>query len=385
VCCLQAAYIRKEREYRSRIELLEREVARARGSVPAEGDADGHRTKLRQIHGTIMKNIEQVQDQTARILQEQERDLLRAFRARLFDVQTELEKANARATSGAQEWVDKCKRLEKELEWARETADRLDRHNSALSRENGQLRTQFKTQEDDREYLVRQLVAAKKDNARLRQDLAAAQQAVFEARARAEDVETRLAETVAGALGGGATGSGPAGGSAASAAGAGAGGRGAGGWSLGGGAGGQGGATEGREMGATRLRDTVTRLRRVLDIERRSLKQARQALSLEMQGRTEVERLFRQCVADVQSDIAARKAAVLGAEEAKAEGDSVPLEALTGSDRREVMRRLLQQEEVLRRLGDAAMPPRGSGSAAPHAGDGLRLPSLTGSPGRAHA
>lgn len=345
---------------------------------------DGHRTKLRQIHGTIMKNIEQVQDQTARILQEQERDLLRAFRARLFDVQTELEKANARATSGAQEWVDKCKRLEKELEWARETADRLDRHNSALTRENGQLRTQFKTQEDDREYLVRQLVAAKKDNARLRQDLAAAQQAVFEARARAEDVETRLAETMAATLGAGAAGSGPGMGStAASGAGARGGSVSGGGWSLGGGVAGAKAGGEGREMGIARLRDTVTRLRRVLDTERRSLKQARQALSMEMQGRTEVERLFRQCVADVQSDIAARKAAVLGAagaEEAKAEGEAVPLEALTGADRREVMRRLLQQEEVLRRLGDAAMPPRGGTAAI--SDDGLRLPPLSGSPSR---
>ena len=44
----------------------------------------------------ILTNIEHVQEQTARILQEQERDLLRAFRARLFDVQTELEKERAR-------------------------------------------------------------------------------------------------------------------------------------------------------------------------------------------------------------------------------------------------------------------------------------------------
>jgi hypothetical protein len=41
-------------------------------------------------------NIDHVQEQTARILQEQERDLLRAFRARLFDLQTELEKEKSR-------------------------------------------------------------------------------------------------------------------------------------------------------------------------------------------------------------------------------------------------------------------------------------------------
>lgn len=383
----QAAYIRKEREYRSRIELLERELSRAREADPSEGDVDSHRVKLRQIHGTIMRNIEQVQDQTSRILKEQQQDLLRAFRARLTDLQTELEKANARAMSGAQEWVDRCKRLEKELEWARETADRLDRHNTALSRENGQLRTQFKSQEDDREYLVRQLVAAKKDNARLRQDLAAAQQGVFESRARAEEAEGRLAEVVAGPgidQRGGARG--------ASADGAATGGAG-GGWSLGGGAVGAappaaGGAPDLKDVSAGRLRDTVKRLRRVLDAERRALKQSRQSLSLEMQSRTEVEQLFRQCVADVQADVAARKAALVGAgggEEGKGEG--APLEALSGADRREVMRRLLQQDEVLRRLGGAAFPPRGGAGGAmagaprsPGGADGLRLPSLGPSP-----
>lgn len=340
-----------------------------------------------------MRNIEQVQDQTARILQEQERDLLRAFRARLFDVQTELEKANARAMSGAQEWVDRCKRLEKELEWARETADRLDRHNTALSRENGQLRTQFKSQEDDREYLVRQLVAAKKDNARLRQDLAAAQQGVFESRARAEEAEGRLAEVVAG------PGIDQRGGARGASADVGATGGAGGGWSLGGGAGGAaaggagaaataGGASDPKDVSAGRLRDTVKRLRRVLDAERRALKQSRQSLSLEMQSRTEVEQLFRHCVADVQADIAARKAALVGAgggEEGK--GDGMPLEALSGADRREVMRRLLQQDEVLRRLGGAAFPPRGGaggatagGPRSPGAADGLRLPSLGPSP-----
>lgn len=43
--------------------------------------------ELRRMHAQIMGNVDIVQDRTAKILQEQERDLLRAFRARLFDVQ----------------------------------------------------------------------------------------------------------------------------------------------------------------------------------------------------------------------------------------------------------------------------------------------------------
>ena len=72
---------------------------------------------------------------------------------------------------GAAVWIEKNRQLEKELDWAKEMADRLDRRNQSLLRENRRLQTQFKTQEDDREYLIRQLVAAKKDNARLRSEL----------------------------------------------------------------------------------------------------------------------------------------------------------------------------------------------------------------------
>lgn len=80
----------------------------------------------------MVTNIEHVQEQTARILQEQERDLLRAFRARLFELQTELEKEKSRAEDGAAVWIEKNRQLQKELDWAREMADRLDRHNQSL-------------------------------------------------------------------------------------------------------------------------------------------------------------------------------------------------------------------------------------------------------------
>lgn len=40
-------------------------------------------------------------------------------------------------------------------------ADRLDRVNQGLSRENSRLKSQFKSQEDDRKFLIKQLVAIK--------------------------------------------------------------------------------------------------------------------------------------------------------------------------------------------------------------------------------
>ena len=44
----------------------------------------------------------------------------------------------------------------------------LDKKYQVLAEENGRLKSQFKLQEEDREYLIRQTVALKKENASLR-------------------------------------------------------------------------------------------------------------------------------------------------------------------------------------------------------------------------
>jgi hypothetical protein len=54
------------------------------------------------------------------------------------------------------------------VEWAKEVADRLERVNQALTQENNRLKTQFSSQEEDRHFLIQQLVSVKKDNERLR-------------------------------------------------------------------------------------------------------------------------------------------------------------------------------------------------------------------------
>lgn len=53
---------------------------------------------LRSMHGNIQDTIGAIQSKTARILQDQERDLIRAFRARLADVTVELENERKKVT-----------------------------------------------------------------------------------------------------------------------------------------------------------------------------------------------------------------------------------------------------------------------------------------------
>lgn len=75
--------------------------------------------------------------------------------------QTELEKEKSRKDGGDSAWIERTRQTEAELDWAKEMADRLDRVNQGLSRENLRLKSQFKSQEEDRKFLIRQLVAIK--------------------------------------------------------------------------------------------------------------------------------------------------------------------------------------------------------------------------------
>ena len=77
---------------------------------------------------------------------EQEKGLLRAFRTRLCDIQTELDKEKNKKDDGVGAWIEKSKHLEAEVEWSKEMTDRLDRLNQSLTRENVRLKNQFNTQ-----------------------------------------------------------------------------------------------------------------------------------------------------------------------------------------------------------------------------------------------
>jgi hypothetical protein len=200
----QESYIRRERAYRTRVEELEGELQKAKAGRSDWLRGDSQMNSIRTMHTKILSNVDRVQERTGKILQEQERDLLRAFRARLFDVQTELEKEKNKTDDGASAWIEKSRQLEAEVDWAKEMADRLDRVNQSMGRENARLKAQFKTQEDDREFLIRQLVAVKKDNARLVQEYEKVRsqlQEVQEAQKSAQDKKAQILSSTTSTIG----------------------------------------------------------------------------------------------------------------------------------------------------------------------------------------
>jgi len=315
----QESYVARERAFKTRIDELEEEIAALRQEKTGWMKSDGKIGKLKAMQGQIISNIELVQDRTAKILQEQERDLLRAFRARLFDVQTELEKEKSKKDDGAGAWIERSRQLEGELEWAKEVADRLERVNQTLLEENGRLKSQFSSQEEDRNFLIKQLVAVKKDNSRLRAEYAEQERELDELK------QQLLAEESARPVGGARAGSGAAVAAAAAA--------------LPGGG------------GEEKYKEINARLKRLVAEERKSLQQVRQNYAQELKSRTELELLLRQSVEDVRKEIARRKVETsqfggtgdLSRLYARNPG-AIPVEEFTAEDREralEVSQRLL--------------------------------------------
>jgi len=161
----QEAYLRKELKYREQLGQLEERINNINVDDP-KGDI--RMSHIRNMHGEIQDTIGMIQNKTSQILQDQERDLIRAFRARLADVTDELEKERKKNESGSVEWVQRCRKLTEELEWLRDLTDKLTAENKNYLKENRRFKRQLKTQEEDREFLIKQLVAVKKENARLR-------------------------------------------------------------------------------------------------------------------------------------------------------------------------------------------------------------------------
>ena len=120
------SYARREADAQNRIRDLGDALDRARGSRPDDQDQEAdeqnfkeREQQLKSYHREIMENLDVVQDATTQILQDQERDLLRAFKARLFDVQTELDREKSKKDDSAAAWIQRSKQLQAEVDWAK--------------------------------------------------------------------------------------------------------------------------------------------------------------------------------------------------------------------------------------------------------------------------
>lgn len=308
---------------------------------------------------------------------------MRAFRARLYSVQEELESEKNKTDDGASAWIEKSKQLETEVEWTKELADRLDRLNQSLTRENQRLKTQFTTQENDREFLVKQLVGVKKDNVRLRNEYDALRRDLQQV--RDESVPRRssgisasgslpmpssigLLSASASALPRMTT---SAGGVASSTA-----------TSRPNTATALAFASPGLLEADNRYKEIIKRLKRLLDVERRNLQQVRVSYKGELQSRSELEVVLKECIQDVRAEIlrhnsgAKRTDAPLSGTKTSSvavnnNSSGVSDLRLDAVERQHLVDTLLAKERLLQLLASKAFPVRRSSSGGAGGGDPL--------------
>ncbi|KAJ1451233.1 hypothetical protein M885DRAFT_530118 [Pelagophyceae sp. CCMP2097] len=113
-------------------------------------------------------------------------DLLRAFKARLFDGQQQLLDLRRARESACSAWIERTKTLEASLDYAHETCATLRRNSAALDKSNAELRRRGRDGARTRERQLLEVVLAKRETEALRQALAVEDDEEPEARRRRE-------------------------------------------------------------------------------------------------------------------------------------------------------------------------------------------------------
>ncbi|KAF6259269.1 hypothetical protein COO60DRAFT_1022916 [Scenedesmus sp. NREL 46B-D3] len=106
----------------------------------------------------------------------EEAQQLRQFRSLLADIEGQLQASKQAAAAHQGDWMGKTVALREELAQSQEIAGKLDAMAKLAEEEAARCRVQFRAQEDDRQHLVRQLIAVKQDNSRLKQEQSALQE-----------------------------------------------------------------------------------------------------------------------------------------------------------------------------------------------------------------
>lgn len=322
-----ASFVMRESQTKNKIEALERRLN--------EGtDYDEHKQRMNVIenmHKSIVGGLECIQNNTAKILQDQEKDLMRAFRARLQDVSKDLEAQRSRKDEHSTELKARHRRVVAELHEAQELAQTFDRKNQQLAAENQKLQERLRTREDDRAAYLKELMLARKEAAKLRQQLKDMEEAQNNAKpsknatdGKAERQKQEFSQKQME----------------------------------------QAKQMENRNRAYEReisYRSALQELKRMVEAERRSSRGSKQSLNSLLQSRTELEVLLQQCLDDVKAEIARHQAEeerggprLPGSEGA----DALSVHDLSTQDRERVLELLLSQKRVVELLYSKTFPTK---------------------------
>eukprot|EP00440_Ansanella_granifera_P037317 gb/GFBE01040488.1/.p1 GENE.gb/GFBE01040488.1/~~gb/GFBE01040488.1/.p1 ORF type:complete len:435 (+),score=152.97 gb/GFBE01040488.1/:1-1305(+) len=327
-----ASFVKREKLTMNKVEALEKRL-----NEGAENDEHGKRMDaISNMHRSVVTGLECIQNNTAKILQDQEKDLMRAFRARLQEVSKDLEAQRSRKGEHSTEQQAHHRRVVAELHKTQELAQTFDKKNQQLTAENQKLQEKLRTREDDRQALLRELVLSRKEVARLKAQVGSSKEGAQTSempsltepekqqrrsfsqkqieQARMQQTHNKQYE---------------------------------------------------REMA---YREAATKLKRMVDAERRQVQALKQQQAELMQQRTELEVLLKQSLDDVKAEILRHRMQAEGKEPGALDAgpplSSVSVHELSAQDRERVLELLLSQQRVVQLLYQKTFPQQQMMSAS---------------------
>ena len=298
-------YLKREKEYRKTLTEYDNELrVRSNYSGPVEDQFNRNMHKIDKLHNVILDNVSHIQKKTSQILGEQEKDIKRQFNSKMKEVSKDLEIEKKKKLEGVGNYAEKESQLTRELELMRTSMDLIISKNSLLEEENTKIQKEFNSQQLVRDVLFKEIVALKRENAVINEEIAKYKESAMSAFTPQRSVSNSVMPT----------------------------------------------AYPKREVkheDVSRYDNVIQRLKKVLDNERKGLKNIRNAYARELQGKTELEQIMRQCVDEVKAEV-----------QRDAGGDKKKNLQLNAQDREKIIELMLSQERVLSLLYEKTMPSR---------------------------
>ena len=154
-----STFIHRETSARQIVESLEERLSK---SLENDDDFKAKMSVLRSMHSEVSSSVSALQDSTAEALSKQERELMKGFRERFEEVNSDLDTIKNKKGELNGELQSRLKRLVTELQTSQTLAQALDRKNQILINENKNLTETLRTQVDDREALLKELINLKR-------------------------------------------------------------------------------------------------------------------------------------------------------------------------------------------------------------------------------
>ncbi|CAD7928105.1 unnamed protein product [Amoebophrya sp. A120] len=319
------SFVKRETQAKKTIEALERQL-----QDRTDEEHYQRMNVIRNMQDSVIQGLDGIQNNTAKVLQEQEKDLMRSFRARLQDLSKELENQKAAKGNYSAELQARHQRVLQELQSSQELAAVFDKKNQQFIAENQKLQDIIKTREDDRHALLKELVNAKKENTKLTVEIQQKDEKV-------KDLQNAIASNAV------------PGASASSA---------------------HTKNDRSKFLASTKNkayerelahREAINKLQRMLDSERLQVRMMRDTQNELLHSRTELEMLLRQCLDDVKLEVAKKQLDSQAAGRkplGEPQASDVSLHELGQPARERVLELLLSQQRVVQLLYEKSFPDR---------------------------